>query len=165
MFVLTQMPQPYEKMKPETFVFGKLCWNSSGCNQVRYKSWRTAVKPDFRQLFFDIFENSTHIIAGMDSGLTSHPLEKQNWLQLVGYNDSTCNECNTYRHSLSSMQAVNCSLRFCMAGKLDKGTACAHKNRQAHHELQGKYIIYNHCSLVIWFVNILDQLFVGGIKP
>ena len=30
----------------------------------------------------------------------------------------------THRHRLSTMQAVDCCLRFCMAGKLHKGTAC-----------------------------------------
>lgn len=37
-----------------------------------------------------------------------------------------CKSLITYRHRLSSVQAVDGGLRFSMAGKFDKGAACPH---------------------------------------
>lgn len=42
-----------------------------------------------------------------------------------------CNRhCVTYWHSLSTMQAVDGGLRFCVAGELDEGAACVHRERE-----------------------------------
>lgn len=43
-----------------------------------------------------------------------------------------CKDGDTYRHSLSTMQAVDGGLGFCMAGELNKGTACPHREKEMH---------------------------------
>lgn len=78
--------------------------------------------------------------------------------------DSTCYELVTHRHSLTTMQAVDGGLCFCMAGELDKGTACTDRKRERE-ERRGDQQdgLEYHRFHVIWFVNIFCHLCVECI--